>query len=109
MERKIVSTLDWNLNCVTPFSLLDEMFMSLGYPDTKTIPKYSHSNSTRSNLERKVIPLLGATMIHFDFCIFSPSLILSACLEYLGNTCTFHENEGRLIDLLPYEKVFSGF
>ncbi|KAJ3367721.1 hypothetical protein HDU91_001159 [Kappamyces sp. JEL0680] len=108
MERKIVYALDWNLSCVTPFCLVDEVFLSLGYPDCRDVGKHSKENRARTALEKKLNPLIGPILLNLDLCTLKPSTILRACLDFLDLTKELHPlglDSHMVASLLPAEKV----
>ncbi|KAJ3274491.1 hypothetical protein HDV01_002619 [Terramyces sp. JEL0728] len=109
MERKVTGCLDWELTCVTPYSILHELLNSLGLPDPRVKP-YAASNVTRSSIEVKLHPLISSILLHKEHCIEKPSVVLAACLYSLDQwnfLSIFNIDFDSIAKLLKVQKVFS--
>ncbi|KAJ2994479.1 hypothetical protein HDV02_001539 [Globomyces sp. JEL0801] len=82
MERKITKQLEWNLNPVTPHTLLHELLTALGFPDPR-IENDSKMNLIRISLDVKLNKIWNYLLPLPSFCSWKPSMILYGCLDYL--------------------------
>lgn len=111
MERKVAASLNWNLSCVTPFALLDEVFHSIKYPESRLVGKDSNFRSNRTNMDRLIFPLFSSIMNDSSLCSLRPSIILRACLDELSlihdlNQLLDFENFTAILhQLLPCDQV----
>jgi hypothetical protein len=107
MERKIMKQMDWNLSHTTPWSLLDEVMRSVGYPDAR-IHSNSHLSMMRLNLEQQLNPIIRKMIQRYEFDCLPPSYLLRAALDYLDSIqelkyTKLHPNV--LEQLLPIDEV----
>ena len=100
MEKKIVSTLEWHLTPVTPFTLLDEMFSSLGHPKGRTNTR----SIIKSTLETTMIPLVFVALSDVELCTKPSSVLLRCFLDLIDQ----HRGFSTLLKISPsqYESFF---
>jgi hypothetical protein len=107
MERKVLKELKWEIIHVTPWSLLDEVMLSVGYPNPRTNPK-SRWTLIRTSLEKKLDPLLRKVIQNYEFARLPPSFLLRSCLDFLEsrNDLVFTKLSQEVLNqLIPIDNV----
>jgi hypothetical protein len=79
MERKILSSVGWNLNCVTPFAILHELLLSLGFPNPRTNLNYKRGIY---QILHRVGVLISVLIPEYSLCALPPSILLLGVLEF---------------------------
>jgi hypothetical protein len=105
MERRILKFVGWELSHVTPWSVLDEVLNSVGYPDARTYPN-ARMSLIRQSLEKKVEVFMASVIKRFDLMQYPAAVLLRCCLDILESRdeLVYTKLNGEVLDqLIPFD------